>query len=182
MRSIDFDVKARVEDRGAAFLRLYSRHEHEVYGFIVSLVPNWADADEIMQDTCLRLWEQFDKFEPGTNFVAWALTIARYLVLAFRERTGRERAHFSLAFVEALASETERAQPVIEGRKRALAQCLESLPRSQRQLLTMVYEGDQPINRVAEALGRPAAATYQLISRVRRALFECVNRKLGARS
>lgn len=163
-------------------MRLYSRHEHEIYGFIVSLVPNWADADEIMQDTCLRLWEQFDKFEQGTNFVAWALTIARYLVLAFREKTGRERAHFSLAFVEALAAETERMQPVIEGRKRALAQCLETLPRSQRQVLSMVYEADQPINRVAESLGRPLAGVYQMISRLRRALFDCVNRKLGVRS
>jgi hypothetical protein len=55
-----------------------TRHERLVYGFMLSLVPNWADADEILQETNIRLWDEFEKFVPRTNFAAWAVRIARF--------------------------------------------------------------------------------------------------------
>ena len=66
------------------FIRLMTRHERLVYGYILSLVPNWADADEILQETNIRLWEEFEKFETGTNFAAWAVRVAHFQVLTWR--------------------------------------------------------------------------------------------------
>ena len=76
------------------FIRLMTRHERLVYGYILSLVPNWADADEILQETNIRLWEEFEKFEAGTNFAAWAVRVAHFQVLTtrwLRSRAGRTR-------------------------------------------------------------------------------------------
>ncbi len=173
-----------LDEHSRAFLRLYARHEHEIYAYVMAMVPNWADADEIMQETCVRLWEQFAKFEPGTNFVAWARTVARYMVLAFRKRTARERVHFSQAFIDALAEEVKssghQSVDISDQRKSALVECVDELPKHSRQLLYSVYHTNQSIKVIAEKLGRPLAGTYQAVSRIRKALFRCITGKLAS--
>ena len=83
-----------VDESQRQFVRLMTKHERLVYGYILSLVPNWADADEILQETNIRLWEEFDKFVLGTNFAAWALRVAHFQVLTWRKRVSRSRLVF----------------------------------------------------------------------------------------
>ena len=52
------------------FLRLLGEHERRLRGFILALVPHWADADDIAQEVRLRLWEQFDDYDPAKDFGA----------------------------------------------------------------------------------------------------------------
>ena len=57
------------DERTREYLRLLGQHERRLLGFILSLVPNWADADDIAQEVKIRLWEQFDKYDPAKDFV-----------------------------------------------------------------------------------------------------------------
>ena len=59
------------------------------------MVPVWQDAEDILQETKVRLWDQFARFTPGTNFGAWASTVARFMVLEYRERASRQKLYFS---------------------------------------------------------------------------------------
>ena len=59
------------EQRTGRFLELYGEHRGHLYGHILALVGQPAFAEEILQDTSLLLWREFDRFEPGTNFRAW---------------------------------------------------------------------------------------------------------------
>ena len=52
----------------ADFMRLYSQYETRIRGYVRSLVPRWSDAEDITQQCNLIIWEQFHKYEPGTNF------------------------------------------------------------------------------------------------------------------
>src|SRR6185436_3701537 len=63
------------------FLRLLGQHERHLAAFVYSLVPRAADADDILQDVKVTMWREFAKFEPGTNFRAWARQIATHQVL-----------------------------------------------------------------------------------------------------
>ncbi|MFT5131293.1 MAG: RNA polymerase sigma-70 factor (ECF subfamily) [Rhodothermales bacterium] len=65
------------------FEHLLLEHQHQVYGFILALVRNQKDAEDIFQDVCVVLWERFDTFTLGTNFVAWASTVACFRVQKF---------------------------------------------------------------------------------------------------
>ena len=56
--------------------RLLAQYEPRLRGFILTLCPNWADAEDIAQEVKLRLWEQFDEYDPARDFGAWACTIA----------------------------------------------------------------------------------------------------------
>ena len=83
------------------FVRLFVAHEGRLRAFIRSLLPTWADVDEVMQETSLVAWRKFSRFERGTNFMAWAATIARFEALDHLRRRGREQLVFSTAVVTA---------------------------------------------------------------------------------
>jgi len=156
-----------------------TKHERLVYGYILSLVPNWSDADEILQETNVRLWEEFDKFVPGTNFAAWATRVAHFQVLTWRKKVSRSRLIFDQQVVEALAEEPSWTDDVFEARQEALADCIGQLPDHSRQLLQHCYTSGQRIKDVAERLKRSPAAVYKALERVRVTLHSCIERKLA---
>ena len=51
----------------------------------MSVLPNRTDVDDLLQETNLVLWREFESFEIGTNFTAWAYRIAHNQVLAWRK-------------------------------------------------------------------------------------------------
>lgn len=71
------------------FLHLFTTYQLRVYRYIVTLVANQADAEEIFGETNMVIWRKSDPFRPGTNFLAWACRIAYLEVLKHRERKGR---------------------------------------------------------------------------------------------
>ena len=56
------------DERTQQYLTLLGQHEGRLLGFILSLVPNWADADDIAQEVRIRLWKQFDGYDPAKDF------------------------------------------------------------------------------------------------------------------
>ncbi len=155
-------------------MRLLSQHERRLYAYVLSLVMNWADADEIVQETNVRLWEQFDEYRPGSDFGAWACTIAYYQVLSHRNRTRGGQVHFGGRFFEAVAEEMTHATVEMDERLRALAGCLERLSEPNRSLIQRCYAGGASIREIAEQLGRSQEATYKAVSRIRRTLHDCI--------
>src|SRR5688572_13921046 len=55
-----------------AFAPLFSRNARRIYGFIMTLVFNHQDAEEVFQNTSIVLWNKFAEFRPDSNFFAWA--------------------------------------------------------------------------------------------------------------
>ena len=161
------------------FIRLMTRHERLVYGYILSLVPNWADADEILQETNIRLWEEFEKFETGTNFAAWAIRVAHFQVLTWRKRASRSRLVFDQRVVDALAQEPCWTDEVFEARHQALAECMSELPDHSRDLLRHCYVEGSRAKDVAVELNRSPASVYKALERIRVTLHGCIERKLA---
>src|SRR5664280_323832 len=89
--------------RREEFVRLFQRHERGLYGYILSLVPNVTEADEVSQDTNLLLWKEFNRSDSIRDFGAWARTIAYYQVLAYRKTANRERLQFDSELLDVLA-------------------------------------------------------------------------------
>ena len=67
------------DDRAAAqqrFLSLFLRSEREIFRYVAALVPNVADAEDIVQQAALALWEKFDDYDPAKPFAPWACRFA----------------------------------------------------------------------------------------------------------
>lgn len=174
-------------DRTPQFVRLLAQHEREIHAFILALLPNWADADDVWQETSVRLWDEFDRFVDHTDFAAWAKTVAKYQVLTYRKRRGRQRQQFSEAFVEhvtRLAAARAGSGPASSpsARDDALANCLKRLPDRNRELLFAYYAPGAAVRDVAVRWGRTAESLKVTVFRIRRALHECIQREIRIES
>ncbi len=94
------DSSLAIAAPGAEFVKLFTKYQRRIYLYILFKVPHPFDADEILQETNLVIWQKCDQFQMGTNFLAWACQIATYEVLKFRERNRRDRHYFSVEFIE----------------------------------------------------------------------------------
>jgi RNA polymerase sigma-70 factor, ECF subfamily len=166
------------DQRTKKYLRLLGRHERRLRGYILSLVPHWADADDIAQEVRIRLWEQFQSYDPAKDFGAWARTIAHYQILTHREKLSRHRELVSSRFLEAVAEEVVAISAELDASQQALADCFEKLPQAKRDLLLRYYSAGQTARTIAQELGRSFDATRQAILRTRLALSDCVDEAL----
>ena len=165
--------------RHAEFLRLFTQYQREIYAYVFSLVRDWHDADEVMQETSLALWKNFPRFTSGGNFPAWACGVAYHRVLRDRRAKGRDRHAFGERFEAALLAAADRTAHH-EARRDALAGCLEKLSPSDRTLIETCYAADSTIGAAAERLKMTARAVYKAAARVRETLADCVTRTLAA--
>ena len=160
------------------FVSLLTRSQKPLHAYIYALTLNLTDADEILQETNMRLWEQRDDYDPDRPFMAWAKTIAHYQVLSSRTKQSRERLRFRPAVLESLSDEAAAAADAIEQRRSALQNCVEKLNDSSRRLLRLCYFGDTTIKQAANQLDRSVAATYKALARIRQTLFDCVEKQM----
>lgn len=165
------------------FVRLLAQHERRVYGYILALVGNFADADDLQQEVNVRLWESFDRFEPGTDFGAWACTVARYQVMAFLKATAGAKVRCSQAVIDRIADElaTASASESVDDRAIALEQCLREVSPFNQKLLRRVYGHAEPIHAIGKELGKSSDALYKAVQRARRFLFDCVRARMSDR-
>jgi RNA polymerase sigma-70 factor (ECF subfamily) len=160
------------------FVRLFVSHEGRLRAFIRSLLPTWADVDEVMQETSLVAWRKFGRFERGTSFMAWAATIARFEALDHLRRCGRDRLVFSTTVVDLLAAETLAETDALERERSALDRCLTKLDDPQRELLLLSYQPGARLHEVAARAGRSVQGHYKSVQRLRARLLECIEGEL----
>ena len=161
------------------FLRLFAHNERGLRAFVRSLLPSREHSDEVLQETCVVLWRKFAEFEAGTDFLAWACTIARFEVLKYRRRLARDRHVFSVDLLQVLADEaaSERRHRLRE--LRALDQCIQRLGPGQRDLVAACYAPGATIRHAAEQLGRSAGSLYKALNRIRAVLLQCIEASLA---
>jgi RNA polymerase sigma-70 factor (ECF subfamily) len=168
--------------RGKVFLSLFLKAERRIFAYIFTLLPNRADAEDVLQEVSKLMWEKFDESDPPEDFVAWACRIAFYKVMEHRRSRRRERVILSDAMLQRVAETvSEHAAALrLDDRYDALACCLGKLGRSDRQLLDERFKEGATVRSVAERLGRSADGVYKALARVRRALHDCIERTIAA--
>jgi RNA polymerase sigma-70 factor (ECF subfamily) len=178
--SEDRELSPPTSESVEAFVSLIGQYQRQLNLFVASLVPHPTDVEDILQETNLVLWREFHRFVPGTNFLAWASTVAFHQVLAWRKRQQRDRLVFGEAFLTAVSTELTDAADRLDDRARALAGCVEWLPPHHRDLLRLRYAEGGTVEGIAARLGRTTEAVYRMLSRIRQALYECVTNTLAS--
>ena len=165
--------------REEQFLQQFLKYERRIYAFIFALVASWTDADDLLQETSVVLWSKFDSFQPGSDFLSWALSIARFQVLNFRKKQRSLSARLSTECVEALADQMIAETDESSDRRKALAECLSMLKTRDRELIQLRYQQGATTQGVATQVGRSLKAIYKALNRVHMQLLFCVRRKLA---
>ena len=97
-------------------IRMISTHQGALLGYILSMHPDRTEAQDILQETNIVVWEKMDQFQMGSNFKAWVFRIAYLQTLAYFKR--RRRDHllgFSSDLIATLAEEADETAEVSDG-------------------------------------------------------------------
>jgi RNA polymerase sigma-70 factor (ECF subfamily) len=167
-----------VNEQYKQLLPLMMRHQHQIFAYIYSLVPNRSEADDVLQDCCVVLCEKFGQFVPGTDFVAWACRIAFWEIRRMRQERARSKVVFNQAVLEAVSQTATAMIEEIDSRYEALSVCLEKLPLRDREMILTRYEPGCGVKEAAARSGRTLQTAYKALARIRRLLMDCVTSQL----
>ena len=161
------------------FLTLFLRSEREIFRYVAVLVPNVTEAEDIVQQTALSLWEKFEAYDPNQPFTPWACRFALNKARQWIERRQRWQALLDHGLAEELAQRRQELQPEFDQRLKHLESCLGKLPEEQRSLVEGYYYERARVETLAQRSGRSEAATYKTLQRIRHALQVCVKGRVN---
>jgi len=169
-------------DRQEEFIRLLGGAHGLLLRYVLSLVGNRHDAEDVVQRAGLTMWRRFASFEPGSDFIAWATTVAFYEVRNFQRAGGRSRLTFDDELLRLLAA--ERAIHIREAhpRQEALDACLEKLDGAARRLIDAIYLEGAEVASLAARQGQAVQTIYNRLGAIRRGLADCVRRRMAEAS
>lgn len=130
---------------------LIRMHQTELYRFILRVVSDPADAQDLLQDTFVRVWEKIRTFKGESTLKTWIFRIAMNLSYTHLKRRKRWVA------LDALKFRSDSSSPEIDTenafRRDRLAEALETLtPKQRAVVVARIYE-DLPFDAVSKAVG-----------------------------
>ena len=150
-----------------------------VQAYVAALVVNPSDADDIVQIVAMTVVEKFGEYDESRPFVNWVIGIARHLVLDRRRSHARDPLIFSEKAMQVVEQAAIEVAGEFDQRAIALRQCMGQISQDSQQLLRMRYGRNVSVQTIAAQLGRRANSVSMSLSRIRRALRACVQRRLN---
>ena len=155
---------------------LWTQSQPMVMAFIRSMVTNLDDAEDVLQQTAYDIATHFDDYDPERPFVAWAVGIAKYKVLAYRRDSSRSREVFNNDALEQIATAYADQSDHLSENARALDHCLDKLSAKARTLIELRYTRELKPASIAEQIGTSPSTVSNALSRTRELLRTCIQR------
>lgn len=161
------------------FVSLLTRHQADLWAYVITLMPGDPDAADVLQKANMVLWKKQDDFRIGTNFRAWAFSVARYEVLAHLKKRKREGiVLLDEELLDTIAHEAPDTLVASNLKLAALEYCLQQLRPQDRELLDHRYKSSRGLAEFAAQVGRSVSALSVTLHRLRAALRECVKARI----
>lgn len=154
-----------------AYQELLERHAGRLYNYALRLTRNTAEAEDIVQETFMRLWIHASDYDPSGRASTWLYRIAHNLGVDRLRSRGRFQELDSEAEAEPVSSSA--SQPLLLDAKRraeALHRALDALPERQASAIVLVHLHGLLGSEAAKVLGVSQEALESLLSRGRRAI------------
>jgi RNA polymerase sigma-70 factor len=160
-------------------IREFQRGRLRLIAYIRSLVGDADLTEDLFQEVSVVVLQKAADFSEGGDLQAWCRGIARNLILREREKSKRLRAFEDTRLLELVdAAFVENAgRELLDSRRSLLRQCMERLAVPSRELLDLRYHTGLSLRQVAQKMGRTEAAVQVGLSRLRKWLTDCVERR-----
>jgi len=155
---------------------LIKKYLSPIFNFVLRLVENKQDAEDITQEVFVKVWKNIKKFNQKKSFKTWLFTIAKNT--AFDSLRKKKVAYFSDLeneegknwVVDSLADPSPLPPEILERKElaRDLERALKKLPPKMRVVLLLYYNDHLTLREIAEVLDEPLNTVK---SRCRRALM-----------
>jgi RNA polymerase sigma-70 factor (ECF subfamily) len=171
---------SEAESNAETLLRLWVRNQADVYRYVFALLPNAADAQDVLQATCVALWRKAEQLDLSRPFLPLAFRFALLEVRKHRDKNRRWAEFLDDSMLEKIARQREETHDLLEARRQALDGCVAKLGPADRALLDQHYQRRMTVPEIAEATGRNIHTLYKALQRIRRQLLACINAALEA--
>ena len=146
-----------------------------LYNFARWLTQDPSEAEDLVQEACLKALKGFGSFRQGTNFRAWMYRILRNTFLT--SRAGLKNVPLSLdddesAPLEPVASGTPESILISSVDQQTIHHALEALPLAYREVILLCDVEEMRYQEIAETLSIPVGTVMSRLSRGRKAMRE----------
>ena len=159
------------------FILELTQGQQRLFAYIFRRMANRDQAMEVLQQVNLVLCRKADKYTLGTNFNAWAATVARYQILSYRKSQNRDRLVFTDKVV-AIIDEREDDSDERDERLAHLHQCFQALSDDNQAFINLRYQGGLSMEQIATEVGKKVVTVRVKLHRLRRSLRDCVQNRL----
>lgn len=161
------------------FLKLFVKHNRRLFAYILTMIPNHVDAEDVLQETASVLWGKFSEYEPGSHFFAWAREIAKNKVLEYYKRK-RPICGLEEELLDRIQAVSEPILESQEDRMAALRGCLKKLePRDAELIHTRFYQ-NITIKETAARTDQSVHTLYKRMAYIYIVLQVCIKKTLLA--
>lgn len=160
------------------FFELFLNAQPRIYGFLYVMIHNRADVEDLLQETVTSMWENFDKYQEGTDFSTWGIAIARNKAINFIKKNSRSRSHLSEDVYNMIAEHEDQGKTDYTEHAEALEQCSKKLNELDRKIISLRYKDEISMKKIAQMLGRSSTGIYHTMARIHTLLQECIRRTL----
>lgn len=174
--AVDTDVARLRRGDLNALSELIARYQNRLYRYLLRIVREPSEAEDLFQQTWLKVVEKIRSFDPKRNFDAWLFTLARNAAIdhlrrirpqSLDEPLGDDAAGETPADRLPSADPTAFERALATERRRHVGEALESLPLIYREVLTLRFEEEMKIEEIAQVTGKPLSTVK---TRLRRSL------------
>ena len=158
-----------IKHQQAAFTKLYEPVHQRLSNYCRSMAICRADAEDLLHDTILAAYEQFDSLEHPDRFAGYLFTIASNL---FKKQLRKKKFHGNYNEKEALLLEDLGLNPEQQAELSVVMQKMELLPAMQREALILFHISDLPMEEIRNIQGGSLSAVKQRIKRGRERLMQ----------
>lgn len=163
--------------------RQFLQQRDVLYGYIFALARDHHAAEEILQELGVSILTEAKRGTVPKDFIGWARGVARHRVADYFRSLATRRQHekqfeefadvVDLAFAEQTRTAADNQHEL-----QLLRDCLQRLTQRVRTMIELRYQGRQSLDQIATALQWKTDSVKVAMSRARRVLSECVERKL----
>jgi RNA polymerase sigma-70 factor (ECF subfamily) len=173
---VDNDVAQLRRGDLDALSALVTRYQNRLYRYLLRIVRQPAEAEDLFQVTWIRVAEKIQRYDPNRNFEAWLFTLARNVAIDHLRRIRPESLDEPVGDdatgetgATRLQSHEQPALEAIVARERTsrIGESMENLPVVYREVLTLRFEEEMKLEEIAEVLSVPLSTVK---TRLRRAL------------
>ena len=164
-----------------AYSVLVDRYKDLVYTLALRMVKNREEAEEVSQDTFIKVYKSLGKFKGDSKFSTWIYKVAYNTCLDRIKKYKKE--HLSIQIDEFTERHLKTVETVLDTiekaeKSKAIKQCLELLPSDDAFLLTLFYFEEQSLEEIAEIIGLTANNVKVKLFRSRKKLAKIMEQQL----
>jgi RNA polymerase sigma-70 factor (ECF subfamily) len=155
---------------------LFARHQIPVYRFVLRIVRDQAQAEDVLSETFFEAWKQAAHFEGRSSVSTWLLAIARHRALSLLRR--RSEAQLDDVTAEQIVDPADTPEVALQKKNSGelLRHCIEQLPAEQSQMLDLVYYHEKSVAEIAEITGVPEGTVKTRVHYARKKLAQMLAR------